>query len=675
MGKRGSWIVAVKKALTSDPEKKSNGGSNRKWFGRNTSLDSASSPAEIAVPVPEIPPTQDEKLVEDDNEQSKHACSIANVKSAIDEHEHCKYACSIADVKFTEDEKYACSIADAKFAEDENEHCKHGCSIFYAKSTSNKNEEGKDVDYVANSESKVDENDQSKYACYIADMKSMDDENDKSKHTYPVANVEPTIDESGGSSHAYSVANVEPMVDENGEGKLAYLVANAESTEGEKEQTRHVYPVTNVESRVDDNEQGKHGFCDVDVKSKEDENELNKHDFSIGDANSIEDENEQIEPACSLVLATGVAAETAVACGQTDAEVVRVITVASYSGKSKEESAAIKIQAVFQGYLARKKVRLLRGLARLKSLTQGHSVKRQAANALRCMQNLTRVQSQIRARRIRMSEENQALQRQIQQKHEKELEKSREPLGGTWNDSTQSKEQIKAKLQHRKEAAMRREKALAYASLSQKAQKKNSKSANPPVMDINSSQWGWSWLDRWMDARPWENTAEDNTEFNTRNPTISSGGLKRANSLHELNLGNKLSPKSPKPNCIPARKSASAPRSKAPSPIAKKTRSPSSRGTVSSGEDEARSNRSSRSDQLRRHSVAGLSVGNGESPVNSPSVKGKSKQPGQLGSGTPEKGSAKKRFSFPSPPVAGTRRHSGPAKLAVGSAKDINVSS
>lgn len=74
---------------------------------------------------------------------------------------------------------------------------------------------------------------------------------------------------------------------------------------------------------------------------------------------------------------------------------------------------------------ARRALRALRGLVRLKSLIQGQSVKRQASTTLRCMQTLARVQSQIRARRIRMSEENQALQRQLQQKTEKELEKLR----------------------------------------------------------------------------------------------------------------------------------------------------------------------------------------------------------------------------------------------------------
>lgn len=74
---------------------------------------------------------------------------------------------------------------------------------------------------------------------------------------------------------------------------------------------------------------------------------------------------------------------------------------------------------------ARRALRALRGLVRLKSLIQGQSVKRQAATTLKCMQTLARVQSQIRERRIRMSEENQALQRQLQQKRDKELEKLR----------------------------------------------------------------------------------------------------------------------------------------------------------------------------------------------------------------------------------------------------------
>lgn len=74
---------------------------------------------------------------------------------------------------------------------------------------------------------------------------------------------------------------------------------------------------------------------------------------------------------------------------------------------------------------ARRALRALKGLVRLKTMLHGQSVKRQATSTLKCMQTLARVQSEVRARRIRMLEENQALQKQLQQKHEKELEKLR----------------------------------------------------------------------------------------------------------------------------------------------------------------------------------------------------------------------------------------------------------
>ena len=73
-------------------------------------------------------------------------------------------------------------------------------------------------------------------------------------------------------------------------------------------------------------------------------------------------------------------------------------------------------------FQARRALRALRGLVRLKSLMEGPVVKRQAAKTLRCMQTLARVQCQIRSRRVKMSEDNQALQRQLLQKQAKELE-------------------------------------------------------------------------------------------------------------------------------------------------------------------------------------------------------------------------------------------------------------
>lgn len=64
-----------------------------------------------------------------------------------------------------------------------------------------------------------------------------------------------------------------------------------------------------------------------------------------------EAENEQNKQVYSVALATAVAAEVAVAAAQAAVEVVRLTAAVHYSGKSKEEVAAIKIQTAFRGYM------------------------------------------------------------------------------------------------------------------------------------------------------------------------------------------------------------------------------------------------------------------------------------------------------------------------------------
>ncbi|CAI9759248.1 unnamed protein product [Fraxinus pennsylvanica] len=386
-----------------------------------------------------------------------------------------------------------------------------------------------------------------------------------------------------------------------------------------------------------------------------------------------EAEDEQNRQAYSVALATAVAAEAAVAAAQAAAEVVRLITVSRNLGKTKEEIASIKIQTAFRGYLARRALKALKGLVRLKSLVQGHSVKRQATTTLKCMQTLARVQSEICARRIRMSEDNMALQRQLQKKHEKELEKLRASTGENWDDSMQSKEQIEANLQHRQEAAMRRERALAYAHSHQKTQK-NSKSSNQTFMDPNNPRWGWSWLERWMASRPWENGSEVDKELNSDHASMKSpascvvsvGGIMRTQS-HRVD--NKPSTTRHKQSRPPSRQSPSTPPSKVSGRLIK------GNGAT---EDDWRSLNSVQSEFYRRQSIAGSSVRDDESLASSPavpgymaatkSVKAKSRlsSPLQLEkNGTLEKvspGFAKKRLSFSASPSC-PRRHSGPSKI------------
>ncbi|XP_019191392.1 PREDICTED: protein IQ-DOMAIN 1-like isoform X2 [Ipomoea nil] len=356
--------------------------------------------------------------------------------------------------------------------------------------------------------------------------------------------------------------------------------------------------------------------------------------------------------------------------------VVQSTAPAKFSGKSKEEAAAIRIQTAFRGYQTRTAFKVSRGLVRLRSLIEEPSVKRQTGNALKCMQMLSRLQSQIHSRRNRMLEESQALQRQLLQKHAKELENLRR--GDEWDDSLQSKEKIEASLLSRYEAAMRRERALAYSYSHQQTWKKSSRSPNLLFMDPTNPQWGWSWLERWMGApgRPLEAHGTPERELKTDhisaksvNLSISGGEITKSFARHQLNAEQPSSPASQKPT-----------RGARSSMTTKKPKPPSPRVRVTSQDDDARSVFSVQSDRNRRHSIGGSSsVRDDESLASSPSfpsymastqsAKAKTRATQSplavVENWTPEKGSigsVKKRLSYP-PSQALSRRHSGPPKM------------
>ncbi|CAJ1947782.1 unnamed protein product [Sphenostylis stenocarpa] len=398
----------------------------------------------------------------------------------------------------------------------------------------------------------------------------------------------------------------------------------------------------------------------------------------IEDVKLIEAEKEQSKHAASLAFATAVAAEAAVAAAQAAAEVVRLTSMPHHTGKTKEEIAAIRIQTAFRGHMARRALRALRGLVRLKTLVQGQSVKRQATSTLRSMQTLARLQSQIRERRIRMSEENLALQRQLQQKHEKELEKLRAAqVGEEWDDSWQSKEQIEAKLLHKQEAALRRERALAYSFSHQQTWKGSSKSLNPTFMDPNNPQWGWSWLERWMATRPWDGhrTVDHNDHASVKSAAsraMSVGEITKVYSLQDHSHDKRPSPFGQKPR----RPVHHISPSKAPSANGK-ARPSNSKGSVWGGDEDSRSMFSVQSERYRRHSIAGSSVRDDESLASSPAIPSymaptsSAKARSKIQKPSPEKEGAavRKRLSF-SPSAAASRRYSDPPKVEIVFNKD-----
>ncbi|KAE8695491.1 protein IQ-DOMAIN 14-like isoform X2 [Hibiscus syriacus] len=150
------------------------------------------------------------------------------------------------------------------------------------------------------------------------------------------------------------------------------------------------------------------------------------------DGTKCETEEERNRHALAVAIATVAAAEAAIAAAQAAAEVVRLNdsgnlqTNHEYASEGEREEkplgvppdstssreldrklhllAATKIQAAFRGYLARKALLALKGIVRLQAIIRGWVVRRQALTALKCLQSIVNIQSQVCARRFQMVE-------------------------------------------------------------------------------------------------------------------------------------------------------------------------------------------------------------------------------------------------------------------------------
>ncbi|CAJ1955452.1 unnamed protein product [Sphenostylis stenocarpa] len=182
----------------------------------------------------------------------------------------------------------------------------------------------------------------------------------------------------------------------------------------------------------------------------------------------------------------------------------------------KQEWAAIRIQAVFRAFLARRALRALRAVVRLQAIFRGRLVRKQAAVTLRCMQALVRVQARVRARNVRNSPEGKAVQKLLDE--HRNLADPFKQIEQGWCDIPGTMDEVKAKLRMRQEGAIKRDRAMAY-SLSTQSRliaSPNPKATNALIPlkhhNLSNKSLGCNLLERWMEAKPWESPISRRSE-------------------------------------------------------------------------------------------------------------------------------------------------------------------
>ncbi|OIW05285.1 hypothetical protein TanjilG_03674 [Lupinus angustifolius] len=224
------------------------------------------------------------------------------------------------------------------------------------------------------------------------------------------------------------------------------------------------------------------------------------------------------------------------------------------------EIAATRIQDAFRSFMARRTTQHLRGEDNFEALIEDHMSREQTETTLTYIHSWSRIQEQIKARRLCMITETRIKRKNLenQLKHDAKVNE----LEVEWCNGSETMEEILSRLQQREEAAIKRERAMAYA-FSHQWRPNCSQYFGQAAYSLDKEIWGWSWTERWVAARPWEvrvraqtpkkklngqqqNTKLDKTNHNENKVTLakcpmSNGketGKRKENNTPKLSINN-----------------------------------------------------------------------------------------------------------------------------------------
>ncbi|XP_017425146.1 protein IQ-DOMAIN 10 isoform X2 [Vigna angularis] len=212
-----------------------------------------------------------------------------------------------------------------------------------------------------------------------------------------------------------------------------------------------------------------------------------------------------------------------------------------------DDVAATRIQNAFRSFMARRTLHHLRGAVKFEALIQDHLAREQTATALNYIHSWSRIQEQIRARRICMITEARIKKKKLE--NQLKLEAKIQELEVEWCSGSETMEEILCRLHQREEAAIKRERAMAYA-FSHQWRPNCSQYFGQASYSLGKESWGWSWTERWVAARPWEvqvrvqpsktkklNGHDQKIKFNKMNYSESKAALVKPSLLNGKETG------------------------------------------------------------------------------------------------------------------------------------------